>query len=468
MKKIGHIISILAAFIVLAIPVMGQKTDWAKAIKDPAAAKLAKPSQVQYKWQEMERAMFIQLDPATIQGGEYDNGTTKLKDIKFEKLDVNQWGKAAKAWGAKEIIFMLAHSGGFCMWPSKTTKYHIGNTPYQGGNGDVVKEFAAMCRKNNLKAGFYCWAPHPTDEEEDKNTISYSKIDKVKTREESNKILQTRIREIVDRLGSDLITEIWVDQPIKAQLGETLKRLTPNAVVQAIGCKDPLPTIRWPGTEKGMVSDPCWSVTTKEKMMKPVSTQFDADKNQIQAADDPDGDYWAPHEADVPLHNHYWHMRPGALEHRRSVEELMDCYIKSVGRNSFLLLNCAPQADGSIHPDDMKRYEEFGAEIERRFGHPVATIEKQNSKEIILKLPKSCKIRYTDLWESYQYGQRIREYTIEGFDTEAKQWVKLGKGTSVGRRKIDPIENSPMIDKIKVTINRSAGIPMIRKLMVHQ
>lgn len=268
MRNTKPIIGLLAICLSLTFSPSYGQGKWSKAINDPRAAKLAKPSSVQYNWQEMERGMFIQLDPATIQGGEYDNGTTKLEDIKFDKLDVNQWTKAAKSWGAKEIIFMLAHSGGFCMWPSSTTSYHIGNTPYKGGNGDVVKEFAAACRKNNLKAGFYCWAPHPQDEEEDTNTVKYSKIDKVKTRAESNKILQTRIQEIVDRLGSDLITEIWVDQPIKATLGETLSRLTPNAVVQAIGCHDPYPTIRWPGNEKGMVNDPCWSVTTKARMAK--------------------------------------------------------------------------------------------------------------------------------------------------------------------------------------------------------
>ena len=85
----------------------------------------------------------------------------------------------------------------------------------------------------------------------------------------------------------------------------------------------------------------CHNIGTYERVF---STQFEADANQTEVADNPDGDYWAPDEADVPLHNHYWHMRPGALENRRSVDELLDCYIQSVGRNSFLLLNCAPQA----------------------------------------------------------------------------------------------------------------------------
>ncbi|MEG1038113.1 MAG: alpha-L-fucosidase, partial [Mucinivorans sp.] len=456
-----YFFSLIALALVLTLPAASQNKAWQKAIDDPSAARLARPSKVQYQWQEMERAMFIQLDPATIQGGEYDNGTTKLDDIRFDKLDVNQWMKAAKSWGAQEIIFMLAHSGGFCMWPSTTTEYHIGNTPYKGGDGDVVKEFAKACRKNGIYAGFYCWAPHPSQENTDTNTVNYTKIDKVTTREESNKILHTRIEEIVDRLGSDLIREVWIDQPIKAKLGQTVSRLMPNAVVAAVGCHDPYPTIRWPGNEKGMVNDHTWSTTTKERLSRVCNSQFEADSNQDQSADDPDGDYWAPHEADVPLHDHYWHMRAGALEHRRSVDQLMECYIKSVGRNSFLLLNCAPGVDGSIHTDDMKRYEEFGQEISRRFGHPMATIKQKTGNEIIVKLPKASTVKYVDLWEEYQYGQRIREYTVEGFDATKGKWLKLSSGTSVGRRKIDPIENSPSVTLVRVRIIKSVGTPMV-------
>lgn len=444
-----------------------EDASWKSAVNDPVAKNLARPSKVQYDWQEMERAMFIQLDPATIQEGEYDTGTTKMEDIRFEKLDVNEWCKAAKSFGAKEIVFMLAHSGGFCMWPSKTTDYHIGNTAYKGGDGDVVKEFAKACRKTGLKAGFYFWMPRPLAAGGDTNTVSYSQLDKVQTWADADKVFKTRFHEIMDRLGSDLVTEIWIDQPIRASLGKEIADRAPKAVVAAVGCVDPYPTIRWPGNEQGQVSDPCWSTLKKSSIAKKPATQFEADNNQTQAADDPDGDYWAPHEADTPLHDHFWHFRPDALNHRKTLDELMDCYLKSAGRNSFLILNCAPMADGSIHPDDMKRYQEFGEEIERRFGHPVARVEKVSGNEVLLKLDKPCRIVYTDLWEEYQYGQRIRAYEIEGRDATTGNWIKIAEGTSVGRRKIDPITIATEVDQLKVTIRSSVGTPLIRKFQVH-
>lgn len=444
-----------------------KQAKWEKAIKEPEAAHLARPTQTQFDWQERELAMFIQLDPATIQEGEYDDGTTKMEDIRFENLDTEQWCQAAKSFGAKEIVFMLAHSGGFCMWPSSTTEYHIGNTPYKGGNGDVVTEFAESCRKNDIKAGFYLWAPHPSNEGETRNTVDYTKIDKVTTREESNQMLKVRFNEIMDRLGSDLVTEIWIDQPIKASIGKEIAERAPHAVIAAVGCIDPYPTIRWPGTETGTVSDPCWSTISKEQMGKRFETQFEADRNQAQEGDDPDGDYWAPHEADTQLHHGCWHMRPSALQNRKSVEELMDCYIKSVGRNSFLILNGAPMADGSIHPDDMIRYKEFGDEIQRRFGSPIAVTENIPDNEVILELDQPSAIGYTDLSEAYQYGQRIREYKIEGLDSETNQWTTIAEGTSVGKRKIDPIDTPTIFSKVRVTINSSVGTPLIRKFQIH-
>jgi hypothetical protein len=48
----------------------GNASAWSRGIQDPRAAGLARPTAVQYAWQEQELAMFLQLDPATIQGGE--------------------------------------------------------------------------------------------------------------------------------------------------------------------------------------------------------------------------------------------------------------------------------------------------------------------------------------------------------------------------------------------------------------
>ena len=465
---IRRALALLAATAALAGAATSTRTstdaEWAAAVADPAGARLARPTKAQFEWQETEMGMFLHLGPPTIQGREYDDGSTPLKSIRFEKLDVDEWCRAAKSFGAGHVLLAAAHSGGFCLWPSKTTNYHIGNTAYKGGGGDIVKELGEACRRHGLKVGFHIWLPRPTAAGQDRNTIDYAKIDVARTWEDSNRLLAARFDELMDRLGPDLVREIWIDQPIKTAIGAQVAARAPNAVIAAVGSRDPLPTVRWPGNERGTVRYPCWSTLNRSQLAQEAPDQYEADRRQAQGVEDPDGDYWAPQEADVPLHDHFWHMRPGALERRRSVETLMDCYEASVGRNSYLLLNCCPQADGSVHPDDLRRYEEFGAEIRRRFGNPHATLERVAGSEAELDLGGRRKVGYVDLWEDYRHGHRIREFVIEGFD--GRKWIPLFEGTAVGRRllvRCAPVE----LTQIRVKVTKSVGTPLIRRLRTH-
>ena len=41
------------------------------------------------------------------------------------------------------------------MWQTETTDYSIRNTPWRGGQGDVMADVAASCRKYGLKLGVY-------------------------------------------------------------------------------------------------------------------------------------------------------------------------------------------------------------------------------------------------------------------------------------------------------------------------
>ena len=424
---------------------------WDKAVADPSAAKLARPSKIQYDWQEMERTMFIQLDPGTIQGVEYDKFTTPLSKMTFEKLDVDEWCEIAKSWGAKQINYMATHSGQFCWWPSKTTDYHIGNTPYKGGKGDVLKEMEEACRRHGLKLGIYLF---PDDPKYGSNGAGGRTRD-AKKQQEYNALYRQRVVEALSRCAPDIVNEFWNDGGMVVPLGDLLAKYAPNAVV--FQGKDPMPTIRWPGTELGKVRDPNWSAVKFKDLATGVATQ---------KHDDPDGDCWAPNEADTPFHNTHWHWKPACEFQRKGLDQLMDTYIKSVGRNSLLLLNCAPRTDGSVSPGDKAAYKAFGAEIERRFGHPLAVAANVAGTEVVLDLGGSKKVDYSDLWEDYRYGHRIRQYVVEGFQDEKGQWIELSHGTAVGRRKIDPFP-AQEVSKIRVRIIQSVGTPLIRKFQVH-
>ena len=127
----------------------------------PRSKVLAKPSDIQYRWHEQERIMFACLDPCTWQGREYDNHSTPLSRINPSKLNTDQWCEVAISWGAREILYVAKHTGGFCWWQTETSDYSIRKTPYKNGKGDVLKELSESCKKYGLNLGIYVY---PGDE----------------------------------------------------------------------------------------------------------------------------------------------------------------------------------------------------------------------------------------------------------------------------------------------------------------
>ncbi|WP_204987481.1 hypothetical protein [Sphingobacterium bovisgrunnientis] len=58
-------------------------------------------------------------------------------------------------------------------------------------------------------------------------------------------------------------------------------------------------------------------------------------------------------------------------------------YLKSVGRNSTLILGITPDTSGLIPAGDFKRLEEFGKEINRLFDNPIAKVNSDGLIAVI-------------------------------------------------------------------------------------
>ncbi|HOH51355.1 MAG TPA: alpha-L-fucosidase, partial [Candidatus Hydrogenedentes bacterium] len=115
------------------------------------------PTAGQLAWHALEQQMFLCLDPCTWQGREYDDHSTPLSEINPAALDTEQWCAAAKSFGAKQILFVAKHTGGFCWWPTQTTEYCVRNIAWKDGKGDVLGELAESCRRHGLKLGVYIY-----------------------------------------------------------------------------------------------------------------------------------------------------------------------------------------------------------------------------------------------------------------------------------------------------------------------
>jgi alpha-L-fucosidase len=125
------------------------------------AQNVLKPSLAQLHWQEQERIMFVHFGMATWQGSEGDNWTTPLNQVNPTDLNTDQWCEVAQSWGAKMVLFVAKHVGGFCWWQTDTSDYGVRQIPWRDGKGDVLESLSASCRKYNLDLGVYIY---PGDE----------------------------------------------------------------------------------------------------------------------------------------------------------------------------------------------------------------------------------------------------------------------------------------------------------------
>jgi alpha-L-fucosidase len=406
------------------------------------AQKLATPSQVQYEWQERERIMFIHFGVATWLGKEYDEkGDFDISRIDPRQLNTDRWCEVAKSWGAKQIIFVAKHVGGFCWWQTETTDYSVKNTPWRSGKGDLLKELAASCKKYDIKLGVYLY---PGDVHYGAGIGSGGKTNDPTKQEEYNKIFRQQLTEVLTGYGD--MAEVWFDGNCEIFVDDILEKHARNAVI----FQSKKATIRWPGTESGMLSYPAWNSLSSAKLRTGISTQFD---------DDPDGDAWAPLESDAPLYNHYWFWSKQNETKRKPLDELLKMYYRSVGYGGTMLLNCSPDSNGAVSPGDKAAYKALGDEIARRFSKPVKTVTGKRATKLTVQFAKPTAVNHIVFGEDYREGHRIRGYELRGIK-DGKRSV-IVKGSSVGRKKIDAFATD-QYDAVELEVTESVGVPMIR------
>jgi alpha-L-fucosidase len=412
------------------------------------AVKLAQPNAAQYAYHEQERIMFVCLDPATWQGREYDNHTTDLKDMKLPKLDVDQWCEAAKSWGAKEILFVAKHTGGFCWWQTETTDYSVKNIAWKDGKGDLVDEIAQVCKRHGLKLGMYIY---PGDDQWGARIGSGGRTSDPAKQEEYNKVLQKQWTEVLSR-HSDNIIELWFDGSCYVPLGKVFDKYVGDKVVYLQG---PYANIRWVGNERGIAPYPGWNTLKKNDLDTGVSTAVHGD---------PDGDAWAALECDTTLYDHHWFWSEEKEKKRKSLEHLVKLYYHSVGRGGTLLLNSTPNTDGLIPEADLALYKKYGEELDRRFSNPLGQTKGRGLVHTI-RFDKPAKINQFMIMEDYRQGHRIREFVVEA-RTPDGQWVEINNGTAVGRKRIvmfEPVEATG----VSLRITKNVNEPIVRDFKVY-
>ncbi|MBI5689136.1 MAG: alpha-L-fucosidase [Verrucomicrobia bacterium] len=68
---------------------------------------------------------------------------------KFHPAD---WAALARLAGIRYVVLTAKHHAGFCLWPTQTTDFHVGNTPFRR---DITKELLEAFRAQGIAAGLY-------------------------------------------------------------------------------------------------------------------------------------------------------------------------------------------------------------------------------------------------------------------------------------------------------------------------
>ena len=402
------------------------------------AARLV-PTPQQMEWQQMELTAFLHFGINTFTDREWGDGSEDPALFNPTELDAEQWVRSLKEAGFRMVILTAKHHDGFCLWPTKTTKHSVASSPWKDGKGDVVKELRDACTKYDMKFGVYLspW---------DRNAESYGDSPRY------NQFFIDQLTELLTNYGE--VHEVWFDGANaegpngKKQIYDwdafykTIQTLQPKAVMAIMG-----DDVRWVGNERGLGRETEWSATvlapgiyTRSDSVNTAlgvgSTSADLGSREVLAK--ANELFWYPSEVDVSI-------RPGWFYHDnqnnqvKSLKHLMDIYYQSVGYNSVLLLNIPPDRRGLIHENDVKRLKEFADYRNRAFadnlvtdGQVLWTAAGGESREYTLK--EGSTVNLIVLQEDITKGQRVEEFEVEGLVDG--QWQSLGKGTTVGYKRI--------------------------------
>lgn len=450
------------------------------------------PSPAQMEWHRMEMNAFIHFTINTFTDLEWGMGGESPNLFSPTDFDADQWTQALSDAGFKGVILTCKHHDGFCLWPSEFTEHSVKNSPFENGQGDIVKAVAAACQRRNLKFGIYVspWDRNHPAYGTDEYIVYYRK----------------QLKELFVNYGP--IFEMWFDganggtgyyggsnerRTINGSSYydwpgtlDSVRRLEPDVIFFS----DAGPGVRWVGNERGVAGETNWNRISTDTLFAGK-----AGIEQLLNTGHPEGENWVPAETDVSIRpGWFYHAKEDSLV--KSPEKLFDIYLTSVGRGSTLLLNVPPDRRGLIHENDLASLKGFRALLDEAFAVNLAdgasatadswrgqsdmfdvsnvldgdsstywaTDDDKTTGTITIALKSPQMIRYVVLQEYIPLGQRVAKFDLEYL--AGGDWLALASATTIGYKRIirvDPVEASA----IRVSIRESQACPLIESIRIY-
>ncbi|MDF7799842.1 alpha-L-fucosidase [Pontiellaceae bacterium B1224] len=434
------------------------------------------PGEAQLKWHKAEYKMFIHFGMKTFYPSQNHKGNGEEDPQRFNPVlfDANQWVETARIGGFDGIVFTTKHHDGFCNWPTKTTKHSVELAPWQNGEGDMVEELVAACRKGGITFGLYISIIDDNYDLFGSNQY-----------ETYGDFYYDQLKEISTHYGP--IDEYWFDGFNAAELkmdykkiAELIRQEQPDAVVYDSGTMVEYLSDRclaWPGRHGGVAPDQSYRVKVGERVL------------------------WYPNEPSLMLQGNWFHNGKSMV----GLNEIKEYYLQTTGHGVTPLMNLSPNQKGLIDDESVEGLKIFKGWVDQLHSNDLARGKEVRvvAESVRGKAPEYAADRVADgdfetyyatddavttamievdlgcvqeidgfiLQEYIPLGQRVEAYSIECMvDGE---WTEVFSGERIGYKRIilagygsERKMKIPATNKVRLKIKSALACPLISTFQV--
>lgn len=283
------------------------------------------------------------------------------------EFDATKWAKMYKEMGVKYVKITTKHHEGFCLWPSKYTKYNIANTPYKKDLiGEVVKAF----NKEGIDVGLYYsvldWS-HPDWRYDIKTEEDKQAFDRFL------QFTENQLRELATRYPT--VIDFWFDgtwdASVKkngwwtAKMERMLKELIPGVTVNSRLRADDYGARHF-DTNGHLMGD--YESGYERRLPDPVKDL------KVTRMD------W---EAAMTIPENQWgYHKDWTLSYVKTNPEVLENVVHAVSMGGNMLVNFGPQGNGDFRPEEKQLAQYIGKWMKENgeaiYGCGYAGLTKQN------------------------------------------------------------------------------------------
>ena len=368
------------------------------------------------------------------------------KRFVWDRIDPEEWVLLAKKSGMKYIIITSKHHDGVALWDTNIGDYSL--PKLSGTNRDVIKEIADVCRKHDMKLGFYYshWLDweHPYAWDHNQELTGHVTDEQFDEYWQEKAIPQ--MRELLTNYGD--IAIMWFDMWIpyektifkREQLEQAvalIRELQPNCLINS---------------RLGLPTD-----------AKYVDFETLGD-NQF-------GTSYVDHPWETPgTIAHSWGYN-GQEKEWKSTGQLFESLISNVALNGGFTLNIGPRADGAIPYESISRLNDIGkwlgqygeavynnTGLDLRFDqHDWGKITKSRKSNTvylhILNWPLDGKLRLSGINSKPQKAELL---SVEG--NQSLSFEQYGPLTHI---KLPQQQSDPFVSVVRLTYGNIVTSPTI-------